>query len=124
MLVFSLGNKLYGLEIARTMAFVTLGLIEMVHSFNIRSEESIFKCGLFKNKYLVLAFVLGLIMQVGIVFIPSVRNIFSLTVLNNTQWGIVAGISLLPIVIMELQKKLNEVLFGRTVYEYRKASEI
>ena len=64
MLVFSLGNKLYGLEIARTMAFVTLGLIEMVHSFNIRSEESIFKCGLFKNKYLVLAFVLGLIMQV------------------------------------------------------------
>lgn len=124
MLVFSLGNKLYGLEIARTMAFVTLGLIEMVHSFNIRSEESIFKCGLFKNKYLVLAFVLGLIMQVGIVFIPSVRNIFSLTVLNHTQWGIVAGISLLPIVIMELQKKLNEVLFGRTVYEYRKASEI
>lgn len=124
MLVFSLGNKLYGLEIARTMAFVTLGLIEMVHSFNIRSEESIFKCGLFKNKYLVLAFVLGLIMQVGIVFIPSVRNIFSLTVLNHTQWGIVAGISLLPIVIMELQKKLNEVLFGRTVYEYRKVSEI
>lgn len=106
------------------MAFVTLGLIEMVHSFNIRSEESIFKCGLFKNKYLVLAFVLGLIMQVGIVFIPSVRNIFSLTVLNHTQWGIVAGISLLPIVIMELQKKLNEVLFGRTVYEYRKVSEI
>lgn len=64
MLVFSLGNKFYGLEIARTMAFVTLGLIEMVHSFNIRSEESIFKCGLFKNKYLVLAFILGLVMQV------------------------------------------------------------
>lgn len=62
--MFSLGNKFYGLEVARTMAFVTLGLIEMVHSFNIRSEESIFKCGLFKNKYLVLAFVLGLIMQV------------------------------------------------------------
>ena len=124
MLVFSLGNKLYGLEIARTMAFVTLGLIEMVHSFNIRSEESIFKCGLFKNKYLVIAFILGLVMQVGIVFIPSVRNIFSLTELNQTQWGIVAGISMLPLVIMELQKKLNEVLFGRTVYEYRKASEI
>jgi Ca2+-transporting ATPase len=46
------------------MAFVTLGLIEMVHSFNIRSEESIFKCGVFKNKFLCLAFLLGLIMQV------------------------------------------------------------
>ncbi len=40
------------------MAFVTLGLIEMVHSFNVRSDESIFKCGIFKNKYLCLAFVI------------------------------------------------------------------
>lgn len=64
LLVFSFGNKYYNLEVARTMAFVTLGLIEMVHSFNIRSEESIFKCGLLKNKYLCLAFILGLVMQV------------------------------------------------------------
>ena len=46
------------------MTFITLGLTEMVHSFNIRSEESIFKAGLFKNKYLCLAFLAGLIMQV------------------------------------------------------------
>ncbi len=46
------------------MAFVTLGLTEIIHSFNIRSEESIFKCGVFKNKYLCLAFIVGLIMQV------------------------------------------------------------
>lgn len=46
------------------MAFVTLGLIEMVHSFNIRTEESIFKAGLFKNKYLCMAFIAGLVMQV------------------------------------------------------------
>lgn len=64
LLVFSFGNKYYGLEVARTMAFVTLGMIEMVHSFNIRSEESIFKCGIFKNKYLCFAFLLGIIMQV------------------------------------------------------------
>lgn len=51
--IFSLGNKLYGIDVARTMAFVSLGMIEMVHSFNIRSEESIFKAGLFHNKYLV-----------------------------------------------------------------------
>ena len=51
--IFSLGNKLYGIDVARTMAFVSLGMIEMVHSFNIRSEESIFKVGLFHNKYLV-----------------------------------------------------------------------
>lgn len=44
LVIFSFGNRFYGLEVGRTMAFVTLGLIEMVHSFNIRSEESIFKC--------------------------------------------------------------------------------
>ena len=41
--VFSIGNKLYEIDVARTMAFISLGIIEMVHSFNIRSDESIFK---------------------------------------------------------------------------------
>lgn len=40
---FSLGNNLYGLEVGRTMAFMALGMLELVHSFNIKSEESIFK---------------------------------------------------------------------------------
>lgn len=43
LLAFSIGNNLYGLEVGRTMAFVSLGLLELVHSFNIKSEESIFK---------------------------------------------------------------------------------
>lgn len=66
-----------------------------------------------------MAFVLGAIMQVGIVLIPNVREIFGLSMLNNIQWLVVAGVSLLPIVIMELQKRINEVLFGKTVYEYK-----
>ena len=66
-----------------------------------------------------MAFLLGVIMQVGIIIIPSVREIFGLSMLNNIQWLVVAGISLLPILIMELQKKINEVLFGNTVYEYK-----
>ena len=40
---FSIGNYLYNLEVGRTMAFVCLGMLELVHSFNIKSEESIFK---------------------------------------------------------------------------------
>ena len=40
---FGLGNKLYGIEVARTMAFVSLGMLELIHSFNIKSEKSIFK---------------------------------------------------------------------------------
>ena len=40
---FNLGNKMFSLEVGRTMAFVALGMLELVHSFNIKSEESIFK---------------------------------------------------------------------------------
>ncbi len=47
-----------------TVVKIVLIVVEMVHSFNIRSEESIFKCGILKNKYLCFAFIIGLIMQV------------------------------------------------------------
>ena len=53
---FSLGNKYYGVEVGRTMAFVSLGLLELVHSFNIKSEESLFKTEIFENKYLIGSF--------------------------------------------------------------------
>ena len=123
LLIFSIGNKFYGLDVGRTMAFVTLGLCEMVHSFNVRADESIFKSGLFSNKYLWGAFVLGFVMQVGIVLIPKTQEIFCLSALNGTQWIITFGFSVLPIIIMELQKKLNEINFGKTVYGYKSIKE-
>lgn len=119
---FSLGNNLYGLEVGRTMAFVAIGLLELVHSFNIKSDESIFKVGIFENKYLVGSFILGVIVQTIVVIIPSLAQIFSLVPLNMTQWIYTIIISILPIPIIELQKKLNEVKFGRVVF-YNKESK-
>ncbi|MFR7666341.1 MAG: cation transporting ATPase C-terminal domain-containing protein [Clostridia bacterium] len=49
LLAFSIGNRLYSVEVGRTMAFLTLGILELVHSFNIKSEESIFKIGIFEK---------------------------------------------------------------------------
>ena len=60
LVAFSIGNNLYSIEVGRTMAFLSLGILELVHSFNIKGEESILKTGLFENRYLVGAFVLGL----------------------------------------------------------------
>ena len=59
LLAFSIGNKLYSVEIGRTMAFVCLGLLELIHSFNIKNEKSIFETGLFENKYLVGSLFIG-----------------------------------------------------------------
>ena len=47
---FSIGNYLFGLEVGRTMAFVSLGMLELIHSFNIKSEESIFKMRIFRKQ--------------------------------------------------------------------------
>ena len=47
---FSIGNYLFGLEVGRTMAFVSLGMLELIHSFNIKSEQSIFKMRIFRKQ--------------------------------------------------------------------------
>ncbi len=115
LLSFSIGSHLYSVEVGRTMAFVSLGLLELVHSFNIKSEESIFKIGLFENKYLIGAFIIGALLQVLVVIVPTFAKIFKLVPLNNIQWIYTVGVSLVPIAIMEVQKKLNEVKFGKKI---------
>ena len=112
---FTVGKSLYNLEVGRTMAFVSLGLLELVHSFNIRSEESIFKTGLFQNKFLMFAFIGGAFLQTIVVIVPQFAEVFKLTNLTGKQWLYTIGISLLPVVIMEIQKLSNEWKFGKVV---------
>lgn len=116
---YSIGNKMYGEEVARTMAFVSLGLLELIHSFNIKSEQSIFKSGILENKYLILASIIGALLQIIVVIVPTFANVFKLVSLNRSQWLYTWIISLSPILIMEIQKKLNEVKFGKKIYEYQ-----
>lgn len=118
LVAFSIGNNLYGIEVGRTMAFVAMAMLELVHSFNVKSEESIFKVGITENKYLVGAFILGTLLQIVVVMIPVFADIFKLVPLNLTQWLYTLGISILPLIIIEAQKKLNEIKFGKRVYSY------
>ena len=117
LVAFSLGNKFFGLEVGRTMAFLCMGLLELVHSFNIKSEQSIFKIGILENKFLIGSFIVGTIVQIAVVLIPALAEIFKLVPLNQMQWMITIIISLLPIPIMELQKKLNETKGRKVIYQ-------
>lgn len=116
LLAFSIGNRLYSVEVGRTMAFLTLGILELVHSFNIKSEESIFKIGVFENKYLIGALVLGVILQVIVVVISPLAQIFNLVPLTGIQWLYTVLIAIAPIPIVEIQKAVNGYKFGRVVY--------
>lgn len=116
LLAFSIGNRLYSVEVGRTMAFLTLGILELVHSFNIKSEESIFKIGVLENKYLVGALVLGVILQVIVVVVNPLAQVFSLVPLTGMQWLYTILIAVAPIPIVEIQKAVNVYKFGRVVY--------
>ena len=116
LLAFSIGNRLYSVEVGRTMAFLTLGILELVHSFNIKSEESIFKIGVLENKYLVGALVLGVILQVIVVVVSPLAQVFSLVPLTGMQWLYTFLIAVAPIPIVEIQKAVNGYKFGRVVY--------
>lgn len=114
---FSLGTNLYGLEVGRTMAFISLSMLELVHSFNIRTEDSILKTGIFKNIYLTGAFVVGIVLQLAVIVIPQIARIFEVVPLNKEQWIYTILISVLPIFIMEGQKMLNKMRFGKVIYK-------
>lgn len=112
----------FDVEVARTMAFITLGMAELIHSLNIRSESSIFEVGLFKNKFILLSFILGTILQISVVLLPPLASMFDAVSLNKTQWIYSLTLSALPLVIIETKKKLNEKIHGKTVYSLYKVN--
>ena len=75
------------------------------------------KYGILENRYLVGAFLLGTVMQVGVVAFEPIAQIFKLVPLNNTQWIYTILISFVPLIVMELQKKWNEFKFGKVIYQ-------
>ena len=118
---FAFGKNLFGLQVGRTMAFFTLSALELVHSFNIKSEESIFKTGILNNKYLIGAVFAGIILQVIVIINPTISKIFDSVPLNGIQWLCTIVIAVLPIVIVECQKALNNFRFGKVVYMKKEA---
>ncbi|MGN0182848.1 MAG: calcium-translocating P-type ATPase, PMCA-type [Candidatus Ornithomonoglobus sp.] len=93
---------------ARTMAFFVLSVSQLVHAFNMRSEGSVIKDGLLKNKYLVLSLILGTAAQLAIITIPQAALLFNVCPLSSASLMICGILSLMPLVIVELQKALNK----------------
>lgn len=93
-----------------TMCFAVLSLSQLVHSFNLRSHHSLLETGLFGNKKLVLSFLLCAALQCLVVAFAPLQSIFHTQSLSGIQWAIVWLLSLLPVVLVELQKYFNRDL--------------
>ncbi|MCL6458963.1 MAG: calcium-translocating P-type ATPase, SERCA-type, partial [Gorillibacterium sp.] len=93
---------------AITMAFAALGFIQVTHAFNVRSRtESTFRTGLFSNVYLLLATFVSAMLLFIVLLVPFLRNIFSLAILNATQWGIVMASAVLMVIVVEIVKLIQ-----------------
>lgn len=92
----------------RTMAFAVLSLSQLVHAFNMRSEHSLRHLSVRDNPYLEWAFIIGCILQVGVIMVPPLAEMFQVCPLSGTEWLIAAGLSFLPLPIVELEKWQKE----------------
>ncbi|MCR4615801.1 MAG: calcium-translocating P-type ATPase, PMCA-type [Clostridiales bacterium] len=102
-----------GLNVARTMAFATLSLSEIVHANNVRSERSLFKIGLFSNKKMLAANLICTTMQIAVIALPALDPVFGTVLLNRTQWLAVAALSLLPLAVFETEKAAKSIKLRR-----------
>lgn len=93
---------------ARTMAFLTIIACQLFYSLSFRSEhKSIFKVGIFSNKYLVFAIILGFALQLLVLFVPVLRESFKLQIIGINDWLKVLGFGLVPLFVNELFKLIK-----------------
>ena len=92
--------------VASTMAFSTLCLARLIHGFNSRSKESIFKIGVFSNKFVWYALGIGVLFLVLVLTIEPLRRVFEVVPLSNNQYLTIVGLSIVPLVLVQLYKLL------------------
>ncbi len=100
-------DKAGEIVIGRTMAFAVLACSQLVHSFNLRSERSVLTGGFFKNKALVLSFITGVLLTVLLIILPKTAMLFGVAALPSEAWLLCAAFSILPLIIVELAKKVE-----------------
>ena len=119
LVAYTVGSILFvssgGQVAGRTMAFVVLASSQLIHSFNLRSDTSVIKDGLFKNKALVWSFVVGILLTVLLVNIPSTAALFGVCTLAPLGWGICAVFAILPLVIVEFAKAVEQYFVRKMI---------
>lgn len=90
---------------ALTMAYLTLGLIQLVHAFNVKSVyQSIFTVGPFKNRLFNWSIVAAFLLLMSTLVIPGFNTFFKVSILTPTQWLVAIVGSCMMIVIVEIVK--------------------
>lgn len=95
------------LEGGQTMAFIILSMTQVIHSFNMRSDRSLFKIGPFSNRKLNGAALISTALVALVVFIPPVAMAFGLIQLPPLLYLAAIGLALVPVVVLEISKAIG-----------------
>lgn len=93
---------------ARTMAFATMALSQLAHSFNVRNvRQSLFTLGFGTNRSLNYAILVSAAMVAVVIFTPFLQDIFQTAPLRPADWAVVLGLSIVPLIVVELSKAVG-----------------
>jgi Ca2+-transporting ATPase len=95
---------------ANTMAFATLTMCQLFHAFDVRSEHaSLFHIGVFSNKAMNKAFLVGMTMQLAVLCVPPLQAVFSTVSMSAVEWVVVLGLAVTPLVVCEIVKAVRRL---------------
>ena len=101
----------WGNPVGETMAFATLGLIQLFHAFNVKSVyKSLGTVGAFKNKLFNYAILLSAAMLLSVMVIPGLTTVFDVATLTAEQWLFVVGSAFSIVPIVEIAKAIMRAM--------------
>nr|HDO81363.1 calcium-transporting P-type ATPase, PMR1-type [Candidatus Bathyarchaeota archaeon] len=110
----------FNYEEARALAFVTLIMFQLFNAINYRSEKiSIFKLNPFSNKYLVLALMVSFVLQLLVIYVPSLQPLFKTFPLSVRDWVTVLLAASTIILLYELKKAYQRKISKETAAKER-----
>ena len=109
LIAFVIGENAMGEQGGQTMAFMVLALSQIIQSFNVRSEHSLFRIGFFTNKTLNGATAISLAVMLLVLFTP-IGVAFGLVILPWKLYLKAWGLIHIPIVVMEIAKLIRYLL--------------
>ena len=101
----------WGNPVGETMAFATLGLIQLFHAFNVKSVyKSLGQVGAFKNKMFNYAILLSAVMLLSVMVIPGLTTVFDVATLTAGQWLFVVASAFSIVPIVEIAKAIMRAM--------------
>ena len=101
----------WGNPVGETMAFATLGLIQLFHAFNVKSVyKSLGQVGAFKNKMFNYAILVSAVMLLSVMVIPGLTTVFDVATLTAEQWLFVVGSAFSIVPIVEIAKAIMRAM--------------